>query len=148
MILLDEPGVLRVFHEEESRTQVHEWLNYNPEDRDSLILDLLDRIYQLLIEHPVEKVLVKTDRARGAFSLDVQTFIRDVQFPRLLADTTIRFVATVRSPDQMTAIGTDLWKVQLEQHSPLIMHDVESEVEGRDWLNRVEEMARQRDETD
>lgn len=118
MILLDEPGVLRILYEERFGLQVHEWLNYSPEDRDPLVLDLLDRIYELLMHYPVEKLLVIADRTRGAFSTEVQTFIREVQFPRILGNTSVRFVATVKSADQMTEIGSDLWKAQFEQHSP------------------------------
>ena len=143
MILIDEKGVLRVTYEEDAGIQVHEWLDYNPEGRDELIRQLLDRIYQRLIDFPVEKLLVKADQARGAFSPEVQAFIREVQFPRLQAQASIRFVVTVRQRDTLASIGTELWKSQLKANSRLIMHDVESEAEARAWLAEVDEISRQ-----
>ena len=135
MVLLEEAGVLKVSYEAESQLQVHEWFDYNPEDSDPLVLDLLESIYRLLLEYPVEKVLVKADRAHGAFSPEVQAFIREVQFPRLVAKTQMRFVATVKSFGDPNKIGTELWREQLENHSPLVTHDVETEAEAREWLN-------------
>ena len=141
MILLDEVGVLRVAYEAEEELQVHEWFDYNPEDRDPLVLELLEQIYELLLEHPVEKLLVRTENARGAFSPQVQAFIREVQFPRLVADTELRFVATVKSSSQLQRIGTELWRGQLENHAPLVTHDVETESEARDWLNLIAQIS-------
>jgi len=137
MILLDEPGVLRIFYEEKSGIQVHEWLDYNPENRDRLILELLEQIYQLLIEYPVEKVLVKTDHTRGVFSPEIQKFIQDVQFPRFLTDTSLHFVATVTPTNQLAKSGTKLWEVQLRQNSSIAMYDAESEAKAREWLDQV-----------
>ncbi len=137
VILLEEAGILKVSYEAEEGLQIHEWFDYNPEDRDPLILQLLERIYELLLEYPVEKVLVKTDNVRGAFSPRVQVFIRDVQFPRLVADTHIRFVATVKSTVFLERIGTEVWRSQLKKHAPLVTHDVGSEAEARQWLQLV-----------
>lgn len=141
--LLEEPGILRVSYEAEERQQVHEWFDYNPEDRDPLILKLLDRIYELLIEYPVEKVLVKSENVRGAFSPQVTTFIRDVQFPRIAADTQVRFVATVNSTQFLQRIGTDVWRAQLDRQAALVTHCVESEAEARKWLQVVAKLAEQ-----
>lgn len=138
-LLLDEPGILRVLHDPDAGLQVHEWFDYDPDGDDRLILGLLDRIFELLVQHPAEKLLVRTEKARGAFSPGVQNFIRDVQFPRLVEGTEVRFVATVRSRDAdlMETLGTELWRQQLSEHAPLILYDVGSESEGRAWLDLV-----------
>lgn len=142
MLLLDEPGVVRVFFEEEPRLQVHEWFEYNPEDRDWMVVRTLDRIYQLLLDHPVASVLVKANQTRGAFSPEIQKYLREVQFPRLIRDTPLRFVATVESADRAIQMGAELWKGQFEEGAPLILHDVETEAEGRAWLQTMVELSR------
>lgn len=141
VILLDEPGILKVSYEEEESLQVHEWFDYNPENRDPLILEMLERIYELLIGYPVEKVLVKSENVRDAFSPKVTTFIQEIQFPRIAADTQVRFVATVKSAHFMKRIGTEVWRAQLKRHAAIVTHDVESEAEARKWLYLVTTLA-------
>lgn len=142
MILLDEEDVLRVVYEEDAGIQIHEWFDYNPEGRDGIMRQLLDRIYQLLMDYPVQKLLVKASNARGAFSPEIQNFIRDVQFPRLIERTAIRYVATMKPRDEFATISTELWKGQLKAHTPLVMHDVHDESEARAWFVTVEEQSR------
>ena len=113
MILFEESGVLRVSYEAERGLQIHEWFEYNPEDHDDWVFDALENIYELLRKYPVKKLLVKTGKSRGAFSPQVLTFIRDVQFPRLARETQIRFVATVRSSVEWDSVGTLLWEGQM-----------------------------------
>ncbi len=143
--LLEEPGILKVSYEAEESLQVHEWFDYNPENRDPLILKMLERIYELLLEYPVEKILVNSENVRGAFSPEVTTFIQEVQFPRIAADTQVRFVATVKSSHFMNRIGTDVWRAQLKRHAALVTHDVKSEAEARKWLQLVTTLACQGD---
>ena len=135
--LLEEPGILKISYEAEENLQIHEWFDYGPENGDQLILELLERIYELLLEFPVEKLLVKSENVRGAFSPYVTTFIRDVQFPRIADDTDVRFVATVKSTQFMKRIGTDVWRAQLKRHAALVTHDLKSETEARKWLYLV-----------
>ena len=142
MILLDEEDVLRITYDEDAGIQIHEWLDYNPEGRDGRMRHLLDRIYDLLIDFPVEKLLVKANNARGAFSPEIQNFIRDVQFPRLIERTSIRFVATMKPPDEFATISTELWKGQLKAHDPLVLHDVRDESEAREWFAALDERSR------
>jgi len=139
MILLDEPGVLKVYYEEETQTQVHEWLNYNPDDNDSLVIRLLDQIYNFLLKYPVKKVLVITNRTEGVFTPEVQKYIQDVQFPRLASDTMMRFVASVKTADEVAESGTALWKEQLRMKYPIIVHDSETEGEAREWLKQMDD---------
>jgi len=139
MLLLDEPGVLKILYEEDSQLQVHEWLSYNPDDKDSLVIQLLDQIYQFLLQYPVKKILVITDRTEGAFTPEVQNYIQNIQFPRLASDTPIRFVATVKPADEIAASGTSLWKEQLKMQKPIIVYDSETEAGARIWLKQMDE---------
>ncbi|WP_196139837.1 hypothetical protein [Aliikangiella sp. G2MR2-5] len=141
MQLFKEKGVVNVFYEEDEMLQIHEWLNYSPDGDERIMFKALDRIYQLLIEYPVTKVLVIADQAKGAFSPNLQAFIRETQFPRLISDTQIRFVATVKPADLLAQVYTDVWKEQLKQNSTLIMHDVADEASGRRWLREAEALA-------
>ena len=139
MILLDEPGILKIYYEEETQTQVHEWLNYNPNDNDSLVIRLLDQIYNLLLKYPVKKILVITNNTEGVFTPEVQKYIQNVQFPRLSSDTPIRFVATVKTADEVAASGTTLWKEQLKMQKPIIIYDSETEADAREWLKQMDD---------
>ena len=137
MVVFEEAGILRILYEANEGLQVHEWIEYNPEDRDALVLRSLEQVYELLLEYPVEKLLVKTNKARGAFSPQVQNFIRRVQFPRILADTNIRFVATVHADYNWGRIGTELWQASLPNNSSLVRHNCTSETEAREWLRQI-----------
>ncbi len=138
MLLHDEPDVLRLYLEEENGLQIHEWLDYDPDGRDELVLNLLDHIFANLLKHPVEKLIVDTRQARGAFSPAVLTFVQDVQFPRILAETPLRFVVTIKPRDELSRIATRLWEAQVRNRSRLIMQETATMEEARAWLQEVE----------
>jgi len=134
VILLEEPGILKISYEADESLLIHEWFDYNPEGRDPLIFELLERIFGFFLKYPAEKVLVKADQVRGVYSPEVQSFIREVQFPRILAQTQIHYVATVKSDEFLRRIGTDVWSGQLTQQSQLTIREFASEAEARKWL--------------
>ena len=73
----------------------------------------------------------------GVFSPSIKEYIKDVQFPRLIADTNLRFVATIKSKDHMKALGALLWQDQFNDQAEVILHDVGSEEESRTWLSTI-----------
>ncbi|NRB36876.1 MAG: hypothetical protein HRU20_00245 [Pseudomonadales bacterium] len=137
MLLYEVPNIIKIFYEKENELIEHEWLEYNPEDQDDTILMILQEIYDIFLIYPVEKVIVKADQTKGAFSLGMQKYIRDVQFPRLLSDTKLRYVATIKSEDEMKGIGVKLWQAQFHQETEVVLHDVGSEEEAREWLKSI-----------
>jgi len=137
MLLYEVPEIIKIFYEKESELIVHEWLEYNPEDQDNTILMILQKIYDIFLAYPVEKVIVKADLTKGVFSPSIQEYIKDVQFPRLLTDTKLRYVATVKSEDKMKALGALLWQEQFNKEAEVILHDVRSEEEAREWLKTI-----------
>ena len=137
MLLYEVPNIIKIFYEKENELLVHEWLEYNPEDQDNTILIILQKIYDIFLTYPVEKVIVKADLTKGAFSVSVQKYIRDVQFPRLLSDTKLRYVATIKSEDEMKGIGVKLWQAQFNKEAEVILHDVGSGEEAREWLKTI-----------
>ncbi len=82
-------------------------------------------------------MIVKTGSTKGVFSPEVQKYIRDVQFPRLVKGTNLYYVATINSKDQMQRAGTKLWQLQFEKEADVILHNVFDEKEARGWLFRV-----------
>jgi len=137
MLLYEVPEIIKIFYEKESELIVHEWLEYTPEDQDNTILMILQKIYDIFLAYPVEKVIVKADLTKGVFSPSIQEYIKDVQFPRLLTDTKLRYVATVKSEDKMKALGALLWQEQFNKEAEVILHDVRSEEEAREWLKTI-----------
>ena len=137
MLLYEAPNIIKIFYEKENELIVHEWLEYNPEDQDNTILIILQKIYDLFLTYPVEKVIVKVDLAKGAYSPSIQKYIRDVQFPRLLTDTKLRYVATIKSEDNMKDTAALLWQEQFKKGGEVILHDVGSEEEAREWLKTI-----------
>jgi len=121
----------------ENELIIHEWLEYNPEDQDNIILLILQNIYDVFLIHPVEKVIVKTNMTKGVFSPKIQEYIEQVQFPRLMADTKLRYVATIKSKDNIQAMGTFLWQSLFDQDAAIILHDFDSEEKARHWLQIV-----------
>ena len=105
MLLHEVKNIIKIYYEKENELIVHEWLEYNPEDQDGAILIILHKIYDIFLTYPVKKVLVKTSQTKGVFSPSIQKYIQDVQFPRLLADTKLRYIATVKSDDYMKSVG-------------------------------------------
>ncbi len=144
MLLFEVPDIIKVFYEEENELLVHEWLDYNPENRDDIILDILQKIYDSFLAYPVEKVLVKVDQAKGAFSPSLQKYIAEVQFPRLLEDTQLRYIVTVQSEEIMNQISASLWKSRFEEGARVILHDVGSEEEAREWLKTIDTLRNQK----
>jgi hypothetical protein len=137
MLLYEVKNIIKIFYEKENELLIHEWLEYNPEDHDDIILTILQKIYDIFLIYPVEKVIVKTDMTTGAFTPSIQEYIKDVQFPRLVADTNLRFVATIKSKDNMKAIGALLWQDQFNDEAEVILQDVSSEEEARKWLSTI-----------
>jgi len=135
MVLLYEcQDIIKIFYDKENELIIHEWIEYNPEDADGTILKVLQNIYDVFLTYPVERVIVNTLLTKGIFSPNMQTYIEDVQFPRLVADTNMRYIATIKSKDKMQAIGTLLWQKQFDENADVILHDVGSEQEAREWL--------------
>ena len=137
MLLYEVKNIIKIIYDKDNELLIHHWLNYNPEDNDDLILTILQRIYDIFLMYPVEKVIVKSDTTIGVFSPSIQEYIRDVQFPRLIADTNLRFVATIKSKDSMRAIGTLLWQDQFDEEADIYLHDVNNEDEARRWLSTI-----------
>jgi hypothetical protein len=137
MLLYEVPNIIKIFYEKENELIVHEWLEYNPEYQDKTILIILQKIYDIFLTYPVEKVIVKADQTKGAFSPSIQKYIRNVQFPRLLADTKLRYVATIKSEDEMKNVGVLLWQEQFNEGARVILHDVGSEEEAHEWLKTI-----------
>ncbi len=136
VLIFEYKDVIRVFHDEDNGLIIHEWLDYNPERQDTLIIEILQKIYQMLVDTGVRKVLVKVDETRGVFSPEVNKYIRKIQFPRLIKDTQLKFVATVTNKKDMNFRYAEIWKGHLKQNTPVILHDVSSEAEGRAWLKQ------------
>ncbi len=137
MLLYEVKNIIKIYYEKENELIIHEWIEYNPEDQDKTILRILQKIYDVFLIHPVEKVIVKTNLTKGCFSPNIQNYIEEVQFPRLLADTKLRYVATIKSKDKIQAMGTLLWQSQFSEEADIILHDVESEEEAREWLKII-----------
>lgn len=140
MLLFEVPNIIKIFYEKENELIIHEWLEYNPEDQDNVILDIFQKIYDLFLTYPVEKVIVKADQTKGIFSLKAQEYIKEIQFPRLLESTNIRFVVTIKSRDEMKKIGALLWQKQFQEGAKVILHDVNNEHEARQWLEAMDSL--------
>ena len=140
MLLFEVPNIIKIFYEKENELIIHEWLEYNPDDQDNIIFEILQNIYDIFLAYPVEKVIVKTDQTKGVFTPSAQEYIRDVQFPRLLADTKLQYVATIKSEDKMKRIGALLWQKQFKEGAEIILHDVRTEKEARTWLKTISTM--------
>ena len=137
MLLFEFPDIIKIFYEKENDLIVHEWLEYNPEDQDNTVLIILQKLYDVFLEYPVEKVIVKADRTKGAFSPEIQKYIKDVQVPRLLSDTNVRYIVTVESEDKIKKVGVKLWQGQFNKNEKIILHNVGSEEEARHWLKTI-----------
>lgn len=137
MLLYEQADIIRVSYDEAASLLIHEWINYDPEDQEKHVLEALEFIFQAFQSHPVNKVLVLADKTKGCFSPKVQDFISDVQFPRLLKDTNLRFVATVLDKSQISATYTEMWEAELTTLEAFVTRDFASEKEARDWLAQV-----------
>lgn len=137
MLLYEAPNIIKIFYEKENGLIIHEWLEYNPEGKDKTILTVLQKIYNIFLAYPVDKLIVKADLTKGAFSPSIQKYIRDVQFPRLLADTKLRYVAIIKSEDEMRNTGILLWQAQFKTDDDIIFGDVRNELEAREWLKTI-----------
>ena len=138
MLLYEVPNIIKIFYEKENELFIHEWLEYNPEDQDNTILNILQYIYESLLIYPVEKIIVKSDKTKGIFSLEIQKYIRNIQFPRLIADTKLRYVATIKSEDLIRKTGVTIWQLQFKKDDDIILQNVNNEIEARQWLNSIE----------
>jgi hypothetical protein len=139
VLVFEVPNTIRIFYEKENELIIHEWFEYNPENvRDDIILENLQKIYDIFLTYPVEKVIVKADQTKGAFSPGVLEYIKTVQFPRVLADTEIRYVVTIQSKEEMNQMPTFIWQEHLKKGSRAILHDVGTEKEARTWLKTID----------
>ena len=137
MLIFEVPNIIKVFYEKENELIVHEWLEYNPEHQDNVILEIMQKLYETFLAHPVEKVLVRANQTKGSFSPEIQKYLKEVQIPRLEADTKMRYVVTVHSEEKMKRLSTELWEMQFSNGDRIIVHDVENEKEARAWLKNV-----------
>ena len=84
---------------------------------------------------------MKTENAKGAFSPKVLNYISEVQFPRLLANTKVKYIATIKSTDAMKEIATQVWQYELkdkdEEKEKIVMNDFLREEDARQWLNAI-----------
>jgi len=137
MLLYQVDGIIRVFHDAERKLQIHEWLDYNPDGHDDQILAILQRIFELFIAYPVEKVLVDTRQTKGAFSPRILQYLREVQFPRLIRDTQLKYIATIKSKEDISQICTEIWEEELRHNSPMLMRDVRDKAEADIWFESL-----------
>lgn len=137
MLVYQYPEIIRISYEPENGLFVHEWLDYSPEDQDDTILQVLQKIYELFVEYEAEKVLVLVDQTKGVFSPQIQNYIREVQFPRIAADTKVKFVATVVRDDEFQKVTAKIWSRPLLKHLGLESRDFADEREARAWLDSV-----------
>ena len=139
MLIFESPDVIKISYEKDNRVIIHEWLDYNPENAgNDFMLEVLQKIYDIFLAYPVAKVIVKVDQTKGAFAPEVQQYIGEVQFPRILADTKVRYVATVHSEQKMKQMSKLLWQKRFKKNDEVMLHDVFSEQEARDWLSTVD----------
>lgn len=131
------PGVFSARFDAAAGITTHEWLDYNPEDADPLIRKILDDIHRDFVATGSTKVLVVADRTRGAFSPEIRKFIEKVQFPRIAADTKLRFVATVLPTDEVRAAYAMLWRRQLVVSERFIQADFTDVASARAWLETM-----------
>lgn len=137
MLLFEYENIIRVTYEKENNLIVHHWYRHNPEQQDHIILEILQKIYETLLETGAPKVLVKVDTVKGMFSPEIQKYINEIQFPRLVNGTNMQFVATVTNKSDLSSKYATIWKDQLVLNGPVILHDVDTEEEGREWLRTV-----------
>lgn len=137
--LLSIAGVVRITYLLQEKIMVHEWYDYNPSEGDDDIFHALDIIYDTFKRYQCTKVLVVVHKARGAFSPCVLNFIKETQFPRLLNDTPLKYIATVVSEDHYEEINSNLWKDQLLGKERLIMKDVLTSEQGFQWLTHFDD---------
>lgn len=138
VLIFEYEGIIKVFHDKYDDLIIHEWLEYNPDEKDVIIIEVLQKIYETFLNTGVRKVLVKVDKTRGVFSPEVNKYIKEIQFPRLIKDTNLKFVATVINKKDINSRYAEIWKGQLAQNAPIILHDVASEAEGRAWLKQFD----------
>lgn len=137
MLVYEAPNIIKIIYEEANGLFIHEWLEYNPEDQDKAVLEVLQKIYELMLEYPAQKVLVRGDKTKGVFSAEMQRYIRDVQFPRLVADTQLKYVATTVKEGVIEKMGAVVWERQFDKDAEVILRQFEKEEEARDWLASV-----------
>lgn len=136
MDLFDYKRVCRGSYDPTTDITVHEWFDYNPEDANYSVREVLDSIYDAFCTTKSAKVLVLTKNARGAFSPEIQKYIETVQFPRFASHTNLRFVATVMPDERINVMYTALWKEQLARNDRFIQADFSSEEEAVAWLKQ------------
>ncbi len=137
MLLYEVPNVIKIFYEKENDLLVHEWIEYNPEDQDHTILTILQKIYDIFLEYPVEKVIVRSALTKGAFSPKIMKYIKEVQFPRLVANTKLRYIATVKPMSEFNEVGMLIWNEPLKKEENLFLQDFKNESQAREWIKTI-----------
>ena len=94
-LVFEVPGIIRALYEKDNELIILEWLDYSPDDQDHIILEILQGIYEKFLAYSIEKVMVRADRVRGAFSPNIQDYLGEVQFARIVADTKIRYIVSI-----------------------------------------------------
>ena len=138
MLIFNVPNIISVFYEEENDLFIHEWLDYNPEGQDDVILKILQKLFDSFSTYPASRVIVRAHQTQGAFSPEIQDYIANTQIPKLEAKTNLRYVVTIQSRETMKAISTSLWQAPFDTVEKITLHDVESEKEAREWLKNLD----------
>lgn len=138
MLVFEFPKIISVYYEEENELIIHEWLEYNPEGKDDVIIEIMQKLYETFLAYPVKKVMVRANLVKGAFTPRVQRYIREVQVPRLVADTDMRYVVTIQSNERMSQTASKLWQLQFWEGSGVVLHNVTKEEDARAWLQSIE----------
>lgn len=143
MLVYEEHNLIKVYYDEEEDLLIHKWFHYDPGEGDKKTLEVLETLYRIFLQYPTEKIIVNTLNASGAFTPTMQKFIAEVQFPRLLNNTPLRYIATIQSPDMIKQIASFVWQTKFKEGARVILHDVASEEEARAWFQAIEELKKQ-----
>ena len=77
VLIFEYEGIIKVFHDKYDDLIIHEWLEYNPDEKDVIIIEVLQKIDETFLNIGVRKVLVKVDKTRGVFSPEVNKYIKE-----------------------------------------------------------------------
>jgi hypothetical protein len=126
-----------VSYEPDNELLFHEWLKYPTDDAKAMAI--LRKLYEIFLEYKsVKKIIVKTDEATGVFSQKVQKYINETQFANIVANTDLRYVATIVPKSAISKLATGQWQKALQRGERMILHNVATEDEARAWLQQFE----------
>jgi hypothetical protein len=137
MLAFKYDGIFEAYLEDDGELIRHVWIEYNPDGKDDVIRKILDEIYDLFLTSGATKVLVDVRKTSGAFSPEVLRFIDGVQFPRILENTKVRFLATVKVSVEMSALYANLWQKQLANRERLVQRDFSDIGDALAWLRSM-----------